>query len=261
MNLSSASCCAVRWSFPLFDGRRKSDGFILRAGDGVFINSAILHSARALEPETELAGLVFPISFFDIRPFAGIHQKSILPVTECGVAGLAFRAQSAEDQPLLACMRELCAWSEDDACFELHCIEMVCRIWRLLSARVRRSARLCGGLPATGAREQRLKEMVSYVRAHFRERITVEDLARHACVSRTECFRCFQSVMGKSPMAYIAEYRLSMAAMLLANTRQSVAEIALSCGFCSPSYFGKLFRQECGLSPRRYRENAQKTSS
>ena len=100
MNLSSASCCAVRWSFPLFDGRRKSDGFILRAGDGVFINSAILHSARALEPETELAGLVFPISFFDIRPFAGIHQKSILPVTECGVAGLAFRAQSAEDQPL-----------------------------------------------------------------------------------------------------------------------------------------------------------------
>ena len=89
--------------------------------------------------------------------------------------------------------------------------------------------------PATGAREQRLKEMVSYVRAHFRERITVEDLARHACVSRTECFRCFQSVMGKSPMAYIAEYRLSMAAMLLANTRQSVAEIALSCGFCSPA--------------------------
>ena len=240
--------------FSIFDGRRKSDVLILHEGDGAFINSTTLHSVRSLESDTVMAGFVFPISFFDIRPFGSIHQGSILPITDCGLTGMVFHRKEAKNQPLLTAMRELCTWNENDPCFDLHCIEMVCKIWRLLSERIREDHSELEKSPASSIQEQRLKELVSYVHAHFRERITVEDMARHACISRTECFRCFQAIMGKSPMEYITEYRLSMATMLLSNTTQAISDIALSCGFCSPSYFGKLFREECGITPKQYRE-------
>ena len=96
---------------------------------------------------------------------------------------------------------------------------------------------------ATGGKyEQRVKKILEYIEEHYGEYITIEDMARQANVSRTECFRCFQRITGQTPLEYLTFYRLGQAAYKLRNTDSSITEICISSGFSQPSYFGKKFR-------------------
>lgn len=67
-------------------------------------------------------------------------------------------------------------------------------------------------------------------------------------------FPLFSSGFGKIPVGYLTEYRLSMATTMLANSERTLADISYSCGFNSASYFGKLFREQCGVTPKVFRE-------
>lgn len=54
---------------------------------------------------------------------------------------------------------------------------------------------------------------------------------------------------------YVSEYQLSQAAQLLSDHNLSIAEISEQCGFQSQSYFGKIFREKYGFSPKNYQKN------
>ncbi len=240
--------------YTIYDGQKRSATEKLHPGDGIFIRAGCLHSVKGIQAGTVVAGFVFPITFFEMKPFENIYRQNIHPIIESGVTNLVLRAADLNNQPLLSSMEELCAITEQETGYELHSIEMVCKIWRLLTVRILQDKKDVRAFSAHGAQELRLKEMVSFIHAHFSERICIDDLARAAGISRTECFRCFRSILRKSPAEYLTEYRLSMATMLLANTDRTLSEIAYSCGFNSPSYFGKLFREQCGISPKKYRD-------
>lgn len=87
--------------------------------------------------------------------------------------------------------------------------------------------------------------------------ISIDDMAKTACISRTECFRCFREILNKTPSEYLNEYRLAMAATLLSDTDKTLSDICYSCGFKSPSYFGKRFKERSGMSPKKYREKSK----
>ena len=70
--------------------------------------------------------------------------------------------------------------------------------------------------------ENRLQHFLEYIHAHYGEHITLDDLASTAAISKTEVMRCFKSVIGKSPMRYLMEYRLQQAANLLLHTERTV---------------------------------------
>jgi transcriptional regulator GlxA family with amidase domain len=55
-------------------------------------------------------------------------------------------------------------------------------------------------------------------------------------------------------MEYVLKTRLAAAAELLSATELSVTEIGVRCGFSSPAYFSRVFKEETGLSPLRYRK-------
>ncbi|WP_084777987.1 helix-turn-helix transcriptional regulator [Saccharibacillus sacchari] len=55
-------------------------------------------------------------------------------------------------------------------------------------------------------------------------------------------------------MEYVTEYRLSMATIILIITERTVSDIASSCGFSTLSCFCKVFREQCGVSPKKYRK-------
>lgn len=224
----------------------------LRQGDGIFINSGCLHSAKALVPNTVIAEFALPITFFQ-KPFENLAHQIVQPVTESAVTDLILKEQNADDKPLLSSIREICSITNEETGYELHFIEMVCKIWRLLTIRILQNKQTGQMSTANRVQEQRMKQLLSFIHAHYSERISIDDIAKSAAISRTECFRCFHAVLKKSPAEYLTEYRLSMAAMLLANTDRSLSDISVSCGFNSPSYFGKLFREQCGLSPKKYR--------
>ncbi len=55
-------------------------------------------------------------------------------------------------------------------------------------------------------------------------------------------------------MAYLNDYRMSMAEMLLTTTTHSVKEITQMCGFSTASYFGSEFRRSYGSTPKKYHQ-------
>ena len=54
-------------------------------------------------------------------------------------------------------------------------------------------------------------------------------------------------------LQYVTEYRIGKACELLRQTKLPVTEVGIQCGFASSSYFGKVFREKIGCSPREYR--------
>ncbi|MGN0426056.1 MAG: AraC family transcriptional regulator, partial [Acetatifactor sp.] len=102
---------------------------------------------------------------------------------------------------------------------------------------------------------ERMKAMLSFLDMHYAEELTLGQIARSACISETECMRCFRRSVGVSPIRFLKNRRLQCAAGLIQSTEQSISEIAVSCGFLDMSYFTKAFRQLYGVTPTAYRSN------
>lgn len=95
---------------------------------------------------------------------------------------------------------------------------------------------------------------VAYLTEHYRESITVEELAGLANMSQSNFHAAFKKQVGSSPIAFLNRYRMSLAAQRLCETDEAVCEIGYGVGVMDPLYFSKLFKQTFGTSPRDYRE-------
>lgn len=101
--------------------------------------------------------------------------------------------------------------------------------------------------------EKRVQVLLDYIHTHYKNKITIETLAKTASISKTEVLRCFKSIIGLSPITYLNSYRLQKAAQLLINTENNIQEIATDCGFDDNSYFSKLFKKNYHVTPHNYR--------
>lgn len=81
----------------------------------------------------------------------------------------------------------------------------------------------------------------------------VEELARDYGMSRSHFSHYFRSRTGLTPAHFGTEVRIHEAARLLADSRKPLKQIALACGFTSPSHFCRLFRAFQHLSPASFR--------
>ena len=86
---------------------------------------------------------------------------------------------------------------------------------------------------------------------------TVESLATEVGMSRSRFAERFRSLVGMSPMAYLAEWRLQKALALLDDSRCSVQQVAVRTGYQSPAAFTRAFAGKFGLPPTEYRRNLQ----
>lgn len=102
--------------------------------------------------------------------------------------------------------------------------------------------------------EERVSSFLQYIALHYGEDISLDILAASANVSKSECLRCFQTVLHTTPYRYLTEYRLSKAAEFLRQTSEPITAIAGKVGFSHISHFGKCFREKTGLSPSEYRK-------
>jgi AraC-like DNA-binding protein len=101
-----------------------------------------------------------------------------------------------------------------------------------------------------------VQRMQDYILAHFREEITLKDLAGAAHYSPWQALRAFSLLTGKTPFEYLREVRLSEAARALRDTGRSVLDVALDAAFNSHEGFTKAFSKKFGLPPERYRREA-----
>lgn len=110
-----------------------------------------------------------------------------------------------------------------------------------------------------GAHNATVAAAVEYIRNHYAEPITVDDMLRELPMSKYYFIRTFRRIMGTTPYSYLTAYRINCAKGLLCSTGQSVAEIAEHCGFQDASNFITQFKKYIGQTPAGYRRDFGQT--
>ena len=110
-------------------------------------------------------------------------------------------------------------------------------------------------------KQQRIRDMLTFIHTNYAEQITLGEVAEAAHVSEGECCRCFSSMVRKSPMQYLQWYRVTKGQELLGNSDLSITETAFACGFNDASHFIQYFRRQVGLTPKEYRQGILRKES
>ncbi len=104
-----------------------------------------------------------------------------------------------------------------------------------------------------GVRHPKLSRVIQMMEGHIEEPISPSVLARDVGMSTRQLERLFRRYLSRSPKRYYMELRLSKARNLLMQTDMSVINVALACGFASPSHFSKCYRAHYDTTPYRER--------
>ncbi len=98
-----------------------------------------------------------------------------------------------------------------------------------------------------------IENACAFIRAHFSERLSLEQIGRHAGLSKSTLLRAFTKAKGITPYRYLETIRISEAKALL---RQGIPpiEAALRTGFSDQSHFTNYFSRFIGLAPGVYRD-------
>lgn len=100
-----------------------------------------------------------------------------------------------------------------------------------------------------------LADVAEHLKANFRERLEVSELAEIAGLSVRQFERKFRKTFQTTPRSYLMRMRVIKACELLATTNLQITEIALESGFYDHSDFSRQFRKHMGLAPTAYRRD------
>lgn len=164
---------------------------------------------------------------------------------------LAIRGENTRQHDILAKLRKV-SYLQKKENSEFQTRNLFSDIWILLLDEIQNLERM--DLPAKQYSQERIQSMMSYIQQNYQNKISLEDIASSASVSKRECLRCFQISIHKTPFAYLMDYRIEMAEKLLKTTDLSVIDIALQTGFSNGAYFGMIFKKNCGITPGEYRK-------
>lgn len=106
----------------------------------------------------------------------------------------------------------------------------------------------------SGPRTSRECDLVRrYIDNHFKESLTLEQLAGLAHLNKYYLAHTFRREFGVSPINYLISRRIEESRFLLRETDHSLSLIAQMLGFSSLSYFSQCFRRVEGINPMQYR--------
>lgn len=91
------------------------------------------------------------------------------------------------------------------------------------------------------------------IAGHFTENMSVNALTDESGLSRATFHRRFLRETGRTPLGMMTELRIGRARELLLMTDYSIADVGALCGYADDSYFARVFRRACGMSPAEFR--------
>jgi len=116
------------------------------------------------------------------------------------------------------------------------------------------------GPSPSAAQLVRIGKTLSFIETSYQKRISLDELAKMAKMSKSSLIREFKRLTGRTPVDYLLSVRLAKAAELLTAGDATIGEAALRCGFTDGNYFARQFKRSTGLPPREYRRLAKEKS-
>ena len=129
------------------------------------------------------------------------------------------------------------------------------RMLEIILLRILRRRGLSLASEAVGMDDNRECGLVRrYIDEHFKESITLDQLAELAHINKYYLVHAFRKAYGTSPINYLISRRIQESRFLLTNSNHSLSQIARILGFSSLSYFSQSFHRTEGVSPMEYRK-------
>lgn len=230
--------------------------FPLRAGEAVFIDPGDIHAAYPLNGEPcRFCALVFHPDLLSSAQFDAIQQKVILPFQEKRQTfpRVLKRSDPWQRQLLEQLDRMMDAYGHAAPGYEVF---LKASLLMMLSSLVLegRAVNRSQSDDAGATKINRLKKVILYIQANYREPIRIQELAELVPMSEGQFCRFFKSMTRKTPVDYINSYRVRQAADLLRQTERKISDIALDVGFDNVSYFIKVFRKAMNSTPSEFRK-------
>ncbi|PWV95693.1 AraC-like DNA-binding protein [Paenibacillus cellulosilyticus] len=220
-------------------------------GDMLFINSGELHAASLtnVDSPATIRTLVFNPSML------GLKEPHISDIVAPYTSGLSLIANEFRPtDPLYPQLKDTFIRLVDEfnakkPGFELS-VRAYCQLlFTWLSREFTVTTRSDNEIETLRVKNDRFKELFTYLEQHYMERISVEQAAAIVHMSVYHFCRIFKQITGQTYIQFMNLYRINKAEQLLLQTSMSVTEIAAEVGCSSINSFSKLFRQLKGISP------------
>jgi AraC-like DNA-binding protein len=106
-----------------------------------------------------------------------------------------------------------------------------------------------------------VKQASAFIQQNYTRSFSLEELSETIGVSKSYLSRIFKSDTGISLWDYLNRYRIQKAKELLLLTDESITAIAANVGYEDVGYFGRVFREITGVSPRAFRQQASTSAT
>jgi len=106
------------------------------------------------------------------------------------------------------------------------------------------------------SKEYQIKQVIrakQFIDENYSKKISVEDLARKADMTKFAFAQLFKSYYGKTPLKYMSAIRIVHSKSLL-NSKMTIAEVSTAAGFTNVSSFSELFKTQTGATPMAFRK-------
>ena len=104
------------------------------------------------------------------------------------------------------------------------------------------------------AKSQYLNRVITYMKDHLQENLTLTRIAREAGLSESYLNAVFKESVKCAPMDYYINMKMEQACYLLCNTDMHIYQVAQYLGYDNQYYFSRAFKKVLGVPPKKYKE-------
>ena len=226
----------------------------LKKGDALFGNTATLHSGSMYKhSDCEYTSITFDAKLLYGSESSILYHTYMKPILQnYAFPCLHFDGSKPwHTQALIRLNSLIDAYESEDTAWEFEVLEHLLAFWKLLYLHADTETALSMADQRT---YERIRNILTYIEANYDSKLTLENIADHIHLCKSECCRMFKRYMRQSLFDFILAYRIEKSLPYLSDNSYSIQAVSEKAGFSDANYFSRVFKQLKGCSPSAFRK-------